>query len=111
MLALDKGAGGRVLLAFSGVPGDPYEGIRRSVVALTLGERDRETAAVACPVFGLGQQLEGALSLSGPLQRFTPTAIKRMSTALVAAAGQLTAELGGDVDIYKNAQGAKGNRR
>ena len=79
--------------------------------ALTLGERDRDTAAVACPVFGPADALEGALSISGPIQRFTPATIKRMNVALLAAARTLTLGLGGDPDLYLQAQPSKGSRR
>lgn len=101
LLSLEKGAGGHVLLAFSGEIGMQYEKIRRQLIAVTLGERDSETAALACPVFGVDQKLEGALSLSGPIQRFTPADIKRMSPNLIMAARAITASLGGDVDVYE----------
>ena len=104
LLPLDKGAGGHVLLAFSGETGMQYEKIRRQLIAITLGERDSETAAIACPVFGVDLKLEGALSLSGPIQRFRPSDIKRMSPNLVLAARAMTVGLGGDVDAYEKVQ-------
>lgn len=100
LLALDKGAGGHVLMAFSGEIGMKYEKVRRELIAITLGERDSETAAMACPVFGPDQRLEGALSLSGPIQRFKPASTKKMSSALIRAASDLTRALGGDEDIF-----------
>lgn len=109
--SLDKGAGGRVLLAFGGTVGVLCDEVRRTLFALTLGERDRDTAAVACPVFGPADALEGALSVSGPIQRFTPAAVGRMRASLFAAARTLTIGLGGDPDIYLQAQPSKGSRR
>lgn len=100
LLALNRGAGGHVLLAFSGERGAIYDDIRQSMCTVTLGERDQETAAVARPVFGAGQALEGALSLSGPIQRFTPDTVREMSEALLKVARQLTSALGGDPDAY-----------
>ncbi len=110
LLSLDKGAGGHVLMAFAGTKGARHEEVRQAMFSLTLGERDRETAAMACPVFGIGQALKGALSLSGPLQRFTPASIKTMTKALFATARALTAALGGDPDVYDGAPAAKGSR-
>jgi DNA-binding IclR family transcriptional regulator len=95
-LPLDKGAAGRVLLALGGEEGAVYERIRRRYVTATFGERDPETAAVAVPVFRIAQELAGALSLSGPVYRITPKTVSRMGMLLLAAAGGLTAVLGGD---------------
>lgn len=100
LLALECGAGGHILLAFSGKVGQRYTDIRQQLYSVTKGERDHETAAVACPVFGPGQALEGALSLSGPIQRFTDPAIKSMKELLQEAARRLTTALGGDTEPY-----------
>lgn len=104
LLPLHQGAGGQVLLAFSGAPGPRCEATRAQLMAVTLGERDPETAAMAVPVFGRQQELQGALSLSGPLARFTPEAIAGMQTTLVAAAIALTQRFGGDAAIYQRAR-------
>jgi len=111
MLPLDRGAAGHVLLAFAGARGASYERVRADLISVTLGERDRETAAIACPVFGVAQRLEGALSLSGPVHRFTPSAIKRMRRDILAAARRLTAALGGDTDTLVAAARRRGAAR
>lgn len=95
-LPLDRGAAGRVLLAFGGAMGAPFAAARRDLIAASFGERNPETAAVACPVFRMEQELVGVLSLSGPLYRFRPEAVRRMSAALLRAAAALTSALGGD---------------
>jgi len=100
LLSLDKGAGGHVLEAFAGAIGERYDEIRRTYLCLTMGERDQETAAMACPVFGPEFKLEGALSVSGPLHRFTPEAVRTMQTHLMAAAAKVTMHFGGDPSIY-----------
>lgn len=103
LLPLDKGAGGHVLQAFTNVPGLLFDAVRACYGCLTLGERDHETAALACPVFGIDQKLEGALSVSGPLQRFTPEAIAAMHTALITAASKVTTQFGGEPSVYVHA--------
>jgi DNA-binding IclR family transcriptional regulator len=95
-LALDRGSGGKVLLAFSGEPGPVYDEIRERIVFCTIGERFPDTAAVACPVFQNGQQMAGCLTLSGPKTRFTEEAVAAMSVVLLKAAAELTHSLGGD---------------
>jgi DNA-binding IclR family transcriptional regulator len=103
LLPLDQGAGGQILLAFSGSTSLRHESIRRRLIAVTHGERDPAAAAMAIPVFSLEQRLYGTLSLSGTPARFTPQAIAGMHDALIGAAQALTLSLGGDTQIYQHA--------
>lgn len=96
-LPMRRGAAGKVLLAFGEDHGEGEEmdAIRRDRFAISLGERDKFCAGVAAPVFTRRDRLMGALSLSGPKERFTPDDVERMKAPLLAAARELTAELGG----------------
>ena len=87
------GAPGKVLLTFQdGSPGP----VRQSALLIaSYGERDPQCGAVSAPVFGPDGQLVGALSLSGPLDRFTRAAVKTMSGPLLQAAEMTTRALGG----------------
>jgi len=102
-LPMDRGAGGHVLQAFNGEPGARYDRVRETMVAVSLGDRDKETAAVACPVFGAGGKLEGALSISGPLSRFSPENIQFFGVQLAEASRKLTLLLGGDPEKLRGA--------
>jgi DNA-binding IclR family transcriptional regulator len=106
-LPLDRGAAGRVLLAFSGSPGAVYARIRRRYAATTYGERDRETAAAAAPVFRTGQALMGALSVSGPVYRFRPKTAARITALVLEAAADLTTSLGGDRRLFEERIGRR----
>ena len=64
-LPLTVGAAGHVLRAFNGARGERFDEIRQRMYAASFGERDSETAAIAAPVFGPGNRLVGALSVSG----------------------------------------------
>lgn len=97
ILPLDRGAAGRVLLAYSGRSGTRHEALRRAGYALSKGERDPECAALAAPVFGATGDIVGAVSLSGPGERFTPSAVARMRKLLMRSATVLTRSLGGKV--------------
>ncbi len=101
VLKLHQGAGGKVLLAFSGEPGNEFDRIRRTGVIASFGERDSETAAVACPVFSTNDKLVGALSLSGPLARFNKAAVSKMGDLLRKSAYDLSRSLGGDAAPLK----------
>lgn len=92
---LDRGAAGRILLAFDGEPGALYDELRQQFFAVSMGERDPNCAGIASPIFGPDGAVKGALSLSGPRERFTPARIARMRDQLLAAARKVTAALGG----------------
>lgn len=91
---LRAGAAGRVLLAWEGEVSPSAEAIRAQGWALSLGERDPACAGLAAPVFGPGGVM-GALSLSGPLERFGEAEIARMRSLLLPVAEDLTRRLGG----------------
>jgi DNA-binding IclR family transcriptional regulator len=92
LLPLRKGAAGKVLRAFA--DGDPGAG-SSGLVHTSFGERDPACAAVSVPVFGAGGELLGALSLSGPKERFSDAAVKKMTKWLLAAGKQATLAMGG----------------
>jgi DNA-binding IclR family transcriptional regulator len=96
-LPINRGAAGKVLMAF-GTPseqGEETDGIRASGFAVSLGERDKLCAGIAVPVFSGRDRIVGALSLSGPRERFTPEDIARMLPHLLKAARRISADLGG----------------
>ncbi|MCC5808834.1 MAG: IclR family transcriptional regulator [Ectothiorhodospiraceae bacterium] len=96
LLPLDRGAAGRVILAFDeNADGAEGQRIRRDLYAVSLGERDVSCAGIAAPVFSTGGRLIGALSLSGPRERFYPENIERMRVLLLSAAKEATESLGG----------------
>jgi DNA-binding IclR family transcriptional regulator len=91
LLPMRRGAPGKVLRAFHKAGGR----LPTNLVFTSFGERDPSCAAVASPVFGPDGECVGALSLSGPLERFSEGAVKRMSKMLLAAADRATHALGG----------------
>ncbi|WP_192805186.1 IclR family transcriptional regulator [Noviherbaspirillum aerium] len=105
LLPLDKGAAGHVLVDFEHqVPANAGGGPRADMlVRISRGERDPETAAIACPVFGAGNRLQGALTLSGPLTRFSEAQTRAMVAPLIAAARKLTIGFMGDAGIFAHA--------
>lgn len=94
-LPLDRGAPGRVILAFTGTPGEPYESIRERGFHISMGERESEVSSVAAPVFGLNWRLLGSMCISGPSSRLTRTKLEKHAKLVIRAANQLSYALAG----------------
>ncbi len=92
LLPLDRGAAGKLITAYYQSGRSPVDG---DLIAISMGERDPNCAAVASPVFGNNNEFCGAISLSGPKERFTSNAIKKMSQMARQAAAEATNALGG----------------
>ncbi len=91
LLPRNRGAGGRVLRAFSGARGEIYQKIREEGVAAMVGDRLAEIAGVSSPVFGPDGELKGALTLTCPTPRFD----EAFRAHVLRAARDLTLALGG----------------
>ncbi|SIQ38414.1 IclR family transcriptional regulator [Pseudacidovorax sp. RU35E] len=94
-LPLDRGAPGRVILAFSGAKGEPYEAIRTCGYQISMGEREAEVSSVAAPVFRSGWHLLGSMCISGPSSRLTRDRLEKYARNVVAAANHLSYALAG----------------
>lgn len=88
-LPLSSGAPGRVILAFSGAKGEPYEAIRERGHHISMGERE------AAPVFGLNWRLLGSMCISGPSSRLTKGLLEKHAKMVIRAANQLSYALAG----------------
>ena len=95
---LTSGASGHVLRAFNGTRGERFDLVRQQMYAASFGERDPETAAYATPVFGHGNRLVGAISVSGPRYRIEALGDAKILPSLFRYAQELTTMFGGDVN-------------
>jgi DNA-binding IclR family transcriptional regulator len=93
ILPLDRGSGGRLLLAFSGAEGDSYDRIRREGIAIMVADRVPDLAGIAAPVFAAHGRLAGAMTLTMPVTRFDPAYAFHVRRVAAAA----TQRLGGDL--------------
>jgi len=100
-LTLEKGAAGKILLAFAGDRSAAFKKIRDAGYAVSLGERDAESAAIAVPVFGVGQKLVCAISLGIPRYRFDKKEFKLHLPFVMKAGADLTTALGGDAALFE----------
>jgi len=94
-LPLDRGAGGHVLMAYTGGDSEVHGQVRAAGYRVSFGERDPETAAVSVPVFGAGGAFAGALTLVGTRTRITEESAPGLVALLQEEAAQLRAELDG----------------
>ena len=94
-LLLDKGPTSTVLRAFSGAKGRRYDEVRRDVAAVSIGLYRADVAGISCPVFAPAGELAGAVTLTGPRQRFDERAVGRMKAAVKASAEEITRSLAG----------------
>lgn len=94
MLALTKGSGGRVLLAWASdrerfeVDPGVLATVRSDGWAATVGEREPGVASVSAPV-RVGGEVVAAIGVSGPAERFGPESRSQFAASVVAAAGDL----------------------
>jgi len=100
ILPLNQGAGGRVLLAFSGAHGVLYDQIRQAGVAVSVGDRVPELFGISAPVFESDGSLCGAVTLSGPAQRFQ----RKLAKAVLTTSKAITASIGGREPLKMNSK-------
>jgi DNA-binding IclR family transcriptional regulator len=93
-MPLDRGASAHVLMAFTDGMLPVHEAVREAGVAISIGQRDPEIAAVAAPVFGQGGRLLGALGISGPVLRLGRAQAEAMAPQVAAEARSLSRLLG-----------------
>jgi DNA-binding IclR family transcriptional regulator len=95
LFPLEKGAPGRVILAFSGEAGELYEDIRRRGYHIAIDERGTQAASVAAPVFGSNWRLLGAVSVSGSASRLSTAMLEERAEAVIRTARRASSLLGG----------------
>jgi DNA-binding IclR family transcriptional regulator len=99
--AIEKGASGKVLLAFTEQQNPQWARVREQMWAVSFGERDPETASASVPVFGATGEVIGALTLSGPKGRFdVPSVMTVALISLLENAKRATIALGGNGTRY-----------
>lgn len=103
VLPLGSGSGGLTLLAFAGEPGARYARIRAAGYCVSVGERDRDTAGISAPVFGVRQALRGVLTLAGPSSRVDRAFIDRVLPEFLSIAARSSEALGGDAEQLRDA--------
>lgn len=94
-MPLERGAGGRVLLAFDGASGALYDRIRQDGYAMLRADRLPDLAGISAPVFDATGAAVGALTLTMPVHRLRDEQL----APVVEAAAQLSASLGAPAGV------------
>ena len=105
VLPIDRGSGGKVLLAFGGdsdgaaarFPGidrAELETIRRRGWAASVAEREEGVCSVSAPVLDSGGRVHAALGVSGPINRLGRQPGRHVAAPVVAAARELERRAG-----------------
>ena len=101
VLPIDRGSGGKVLLAYAadvaaGFGADPaeLETIRRRGWAASVAEREEGVCSVSAPVLDSAGRIHAALGISGPINRLGRQPGRHLSAPVVAAARELERRAG-----------------
>ena len=99
VLPLDRGSGGKVLLAWAEdggrfIEAAELEEIRRRGWAESVAEREAGVASVSAPVIDAGGTLRAAVCASGPASRLGERPGERLAVPVVAAAREIEDALG-----------------
>ena len=93
-MPLDRGASAHVLMAFTDGALPIHDAVRAAGLAISIGQRDPEVAAVAAPVFGRAGRFVGAIGISGPVLRLDAAETERIAPLVVAEAQAVSRLLG-----------------
>lgn len=91
LLPLDRGAGGRALMAYAGAKARLYGQVRRDDYMMVTGDRIPGLVGISAPVWNSAHEVVGALTLTAPKQRAQPAFIDELRQS----AARLTSTLGG----------------
>lgn len=101
VLPLEKGASGKVLLAFhhkpesdAKLPLGEAEKIRNQGYAISHGEREHGVSAIAAPVRNMSGKVIAVIALAGPSFRFTDDTIPVYNRLVTEHAQYISKELG-----------------
>ena len=98
VLPLDRGSGGKVLLAWAEdgkrLSSSSTAEVRGRGWAESVAEREAGVASVSAPVFGAGGDLRAAVCASGPISRLGEHPGERLAGPVVAAAREIEDALG-----------------
>lgn len=89
VLPLDRGAGARVLMAFTGAKGKMYDKIRQDGYIMSVSDRVPGVVGVSAPVWKRREELMGALTLTAPESRFKHRCVDDLRQAASLICDQL----------------------
>ncbi len=70
------------------------EKVKQKGYSVSYGEWIQDATGVAAPIFGVGKEVLGSLTISGPSQRLSKDMIERYATEVVNAASDISRQMG-----------------
>lgn len=101
---IKRGAVGSILQAFSKQDDEKFKHLRDSMIAVSLGSVEPDTAGMSVPVFSSKNSIEGCLAISGPLSRFEIGKLEGFSNSLFSCSISITKKLGGEIGKLESAK-------
>lgn len=89
---LERGAAGKVILAYEGLSGSVFDSIRRRGFEITFGEVNRKMASLAAPV-SASRRVLGSICLSAPLGTHQVEELQASAPAVVAAGSWISSAM------------------
>jgi IclR family KDG regulon transcriptional repressor len=68
--------------------------IRQRGYAVSMGEWQPDAAGVASPILGAGAEIQAALTISGPIQRYTPEVIDDFASRILKVTRMISSQMG-----------------
>ena len=62
--------------------------------AVSMGEWQSDADGVAAPILGAGAEIQAALTISGPIQRYTPEIIDDLAARILKATRIISSQMG-----------------
>ncbi len=75
----------------SGLSWIPFASV---VIAVSMGEWQPDAAGVAAPILGAGAEIQAALTISGPIQRYTPEVIDDFAARILKVTRMISSQMG-----------------
>jgi DNA-binding IclR family transcriptional regulator len=94
LIPIDRGGAGKAIRMFEQQL-SKEDLLKHESVVESFGERNPIIAGISAPVFGVGNLFYGVISLSGPIERFTDSNIRKMKRLLIGECREVTTALGG----------------
>lgn len=95
LLPMNRGAGGRVLMAYAGAKGRIYDQVRKDGYVMLSSDRIPGLVGISAPVWDAQHTLLGALTLTAPEQRVKAQFVDELRQSAARLSEALGANIGG----------------
>jgi DNA-binding IclR family transcriptional regulator len=102
-----RGPAGRAYFAFRDGAAKAKREDLRELPFVDVGGTFPDLGAAVAPVFGFDGAFVGLMMVSGPKERFSRPALRKIANTMLPAVREITAQLGGDPHTFDAVKGAR----